>query len=140
VSSRAVNPPGVWAPKGRGFSMATVAPEGRLIHLTGQVAWDADETIVGPGDVALQTEQCFRNIETVLAAVGGTLADIVNLTTYYTAPDQLAEIQQVRARWLDATSPPASTSVMVAGLGHPDFLVELTPVAVVPVERFRASN
>lgn len=32
---------------------------------------------------------------------------------------------------------PVSTSVMVAGLGHPDFLVELTPIAVVSKEHFR---
>ncbi|MEM1047543.1 MAG: RidA family protein [Pseudomonadota bacterium] len=132
------NPPGTWQPRGRGFSMGIAPPNGQMIHFTGQVAWDEDERIVGPGDVSLQTRQCFRNIETVLAAVGDRLEDIVAVTTYYTARDQLPLIQQVREAVLPAGCAPVSTSVMVAGLGHPDFLVELTPIAVVPFDRFTA--
>lgn len=131
------NPPGVWSPRGRGFSMGVVQPAGRVVHFTGQVAWDVDENIVGKGDVGAQTRQCLRNIEAVLAAVGGTLEDIVSVTTYYTARDQLPGIQQVRTEFFPADTAPASTSVMVAGLGHPDFLVELAPVAVIPEGRFR---
>lgn len=138
MASTGFDPDGVWAPRGRGFSMGVVSGRGRLIHLTGQVAWDAQERIVGKGDVAEQTRQCFRNVMAVLTAVGGQASDIVSITTYYTHPDQLPAIQAVRGEFLAADAPPASTSVMVAGLGHPDFLVELTPVAVIPEERFRA--
>ena len=133
---RNIDPKGVWGPRGRGFHMGVVQPEGRVIHLTGQVAWDAEEQIVGSDDVAVQTRQCFRNIRTVLAEVGGTLEDIVSLTTWYTDPAQLPEIQKVRGEFLRDDTAPASTSVMVAGLGHPEFLVELTPIAVVPPGRF----
>lgn len=136
--ARGFNPPGTWHPRGRGFCMGIAPPPGQTILFTGQVAWDEDETIVGLGDVALQTRQCFRNIEAVLVAVGGRLEDLVAITTCYTASDQLPLIQQVREAVLPAGSEPVSTSVMVAGLGHPDFLVELTPVAVVPFERFIA--
>ena len=127
--------PVVWGSRGRGLSMGTVAPDGRLVHLTGQVAWDAQERLVGPGDVTAQAEQAFDNIAALLAVVGGGLADIVQLTTYYTAQAQLPAIQAVRARRVPHG--PASTSVMVAGLGDPGFLVELTPVAVIPLQRFR---
>lgn len=126
---------GVWSPRGRGFSMGVVQPEGRVIHFTGQVAWDQDEQIVGKGDVAEQTRQCFRNIERVLAAVGGRLDDLVAITTYYTDRSQLPLIQQVRGEFLKADNAPTSTSIMVVGLGHEDFLVELAPIAVVPEGR-----
>ncbi|MCO4837140.1 MAG: RidA family protein [Oceanospirillaceae bacterium] len=63
----------VWKSRGRGFSIGVVQPEGRVIHLTGQVAWNADEKIVGRGDVAEQTRQCFRNIENLLEEVGERL-------------------------------------------------------------------
>ena len=129
---------GVWSPRGRGFSMAVVQPDGKVIHFTGQVAWDENEKIVGEGDVAEQTRQCFRNIERVLAAVGGRLDDLVAVTTYYTDRSQLPLIQQVRAEVLRAENVPTSTSIMVAGLGHEDFLVELAPIAVVPDDRFVA--
>lgn len=128
----------VWSPRGRGFSMGIVQPEGRVIHFTGQVAWDENEQIVGHGDVAEQTRQCFRNIERILAIVGGTLDDLVSVTTYYTDRSQLALIQKVRTEFFDSGNAPASTSIMVAGLGHEDFLVELVPIAVVPDTRFVA--
>ena len=130
------NPSGVWGPHGRGFSMGLVQPEGRTLHFTGQVAWDENEVIVGPGDVAEQTRQCYRNIDIILRAVGGTLDDLVSVTTYYLDQDHLPTIQAVRSEYLKPDLAPTSTSVRIAGLGHPDFLVELAPIAVVPLERF----
>jgi len=100
------------------------------------VAWDEDEKIVGKGDVEAQTRQCFGNILAVLRSVGGVIKDIVSITTYYTDPSQLPAIQRVRKEFLRDESAAVSTSVMVAGLGHEDFLVELTPIAVVPSDRF----
>lgn len=134
--ARGFNPQGIWGPEGRGFSMGVVEHEGHILRFTGQVAWDEDENIVGKGDVEAQTRQIFRNIIAVLETVGGRLEDLVEITTYFTDRSQLPLIQKVRAEFLDADSAPASTSVMVAGLGHEDFLVELTPVAVIPDERF----
>ena len=130
------NPTRTWHPNGRGFSMAVVQHEGRVIHFTGQVAWDENENIVGKGHVRLQTCQCFKNIQAILEAVGGTLNDLVSITTYFTDRSQLPLIQEVRTEFLGPDGAPASTSVMVAGLGHEDFLVELTPVAVIPHDRF----
>ncbi len=134
--AKGFNPAGCWRPRGRGFSMGVVQPEGRVIHFTGQVAWDEEERLVGKGDVRAQTRQCFENIRTLLAAVGGTLEDLVAVTTYFTDRAQFPIIQEVRSEYLDPKDPPASTSVMVAGLGQADFLVELTPVAVIPEDRF----
>ncbi len=128
--------PGVWQPQGRGFNMGAVQHQGHVIHFTGQVAWDADEGIVGKDDVEAQTRQCFKNIFALLAVVGGLPKDIVSVTTYFTDRGQLPAIQRVRTEVFDAETAPVSTSVMVAGLGHEDFLVELTPIAVVPAERF----
>lgn len=127
---------GVWRAGGRGFQMGVIQPDGVVVHLTGQVAWSANEEIVGLGDVEAQTRKCFKNIAILLDHVGGNLSDIVSLTTYFTDRSQLPTIQKVRAEFLDHDTTPASTSVMVAGLGHKDFLVELTPVAVVPRDRF----
>ena len=125
----------VWKSRGRGFSMGIIQSEGIVIHLTGQVAWDTEEKIVGKGDVAEQTRQCFRNIENLLGEVGGKLEDIVSITTYFLDLEDLPKIQAVRNEFLPQENAPASTSVKVAGLGHKDFLVELTPIAVVPNDR-----
>ncbi len=128
---------GVWTARGRGFQMAAVQPGGVVVHLTGQVAWDADENIVGPGDIEAQTRQCLENIRCLLEEAGGRLSDIVSITTYFTVRGQLPAIQKVRTEVFASDSAPVSTSVMVAGLGHEDFLVELTPIAVIPQDRYR---
>jgi 2-iminobutanoate/2-iminopropanoate deaminase len=127
----------VWRSRGRGFQMAAIQPAGIVVHLTGQVAWNAQEQIVGAGDVAAQTTQCFENIKTLLGEVGGHLADVVAMTTYFTDRSQLPIIQNIRKHQFAAGREPVSTSIMVAGLGHPDFLVELTPIAVIPQTRYK---
>ena len=134
--AKGFNQYGVWAPKNRGFNMGVVQHEGKVIHFTGQVAWDENEQIVGNGDVEMQTRQCFRNIIALLGPIGGTIEDIVSMTTYFTDRAQLPAIQRVRTEFFANNTAPVSTSVMVAGLGHIDFLVELTPIAVIPNERF----
>ncbi len=116
--------------------MGAVQHDGYVIHFTGQVAWDANEQLVGKGDVEAQTRQCFENILALLKPVGGTIEDIVSITTYFTDRAQLAAIQRVRTEFFKDETAPVSTSVMVAGLGHKDFLVELTPIAVITAERF----
>lgn len=110
--------------------------QGQIIHFTGQVAWDEDERVIDRGDVEAQTTQCFKNILVMLKSVGGTIENLVAITTYFTERTQLPAIQKVRTEFLNDETAPVSTSVMVAGLGHEDFLVELTPVAVIPCERF----
>lgn len=126
----------VWRARNRGFQMGTVQPDGIVVHLTGQVSWSADEEIVGKDDVEMQTRQIFDNIAKLLGNVGGELSDIVSITTYFTDRTQLPAIQKVRTEFFESGKEPVSTSVMVAGLGHEDFLVELTPIAVIPIERF----
>ena len=130
----------VWKARGRGFQMATIQSEGKVIHFTGQVAWTKDERVAGVGDVELQTRACFENIRLILQAVGGELSDIVAITTYYTDQEQLPKIQKVRSEVFEPGVEPVSTSIMVAGLGNKDFLVELTPVAVIPWDRFKEPN
>lgn len=125
-----------WSPRNRGFNMGVVQHTGHVVHFTGQVAWDQDEQIVGLDDVEAQTRQCFTNIEALLKEVGGRFEDIVAVTTYFTDRSQLAAIQKVRTEVFPVSTAPVSTSVMVAGLGHEDFLVELTPIAVIPDERY----
>ena len=126
----------VWRARNRGFQMGAIQPDGIVVHLTGQVAWSVEEQIVGKGDVEAQTRQIFENIAKLLRNVGGELSDIVSITTYFTDRAQLPVIQTVRTEYFTNAQEPVSTSVMVAGLGHEDFLVELTPIAVIPEGRF----
>ncbi len=133
----AFNPPGVWSPGTRAFSQGTIAGEGLTLHVSGQVAWDADSNVVGVGDIEAQTVQVFENIKTIVETAGGTLEDIVALTLYFLDRAHLPAIQEVRRRYLQVPGAPTSTAIQVAGLVDPELLVEITPVALIPHGRFR---
>lgn len=131
------NPKGIWSPAGRAFSQGVIQGEGTVIHVTGQVAWDADGNVAGIGDVAAQMEKCLDNIKAVLSAVGGTLDDVVSLTIYFLRREDVPAIQRVRARHFNPASAPVSILIQVPGLVVPELLIELVPIAVVPPTRFK---
>ncbi|WP_339853330.1 RidA family protein [uncultured Nisaea sp.] len=133
-----ISPPEVWSDDDFPFSQAVVEPLGRRVHLTGQVSWNADGEIVGPGDPKVQTGVAIDNIEIVLSALGGQLSDIVSTTLYYVRDEDLPAIQNVRMRRFPKAHGPATTGVKVAGLVDPGLLVELAVIAVIPEERFQA--
>jgi enamine deaminase RidA (YjgF/YER057c/UK114 family) len=130
------NPPGMWQPNGRAFSQGVVQGEGVTVHVTGQVAWDEHDRVVGVGDAEAQMEKALDNIRAVLGHVGGTLEDVVSMTIYFLDRADLPAIQRVRARHFPARTAPASVLIQVPGLVLPELLVELVPVAVVPHNRF----
>ena len=102
----------------------------RLIWVSGQLAFDDAGRLVGVGDIAAQTEQCLHNIQSYLARLGGTIADVVQVMVFVHDTDGLAAIHEVRLRYF---SPPYPTSTLVAvsGFVHPDALIEITAVAAV---------
>ena len=99
----------------------------------GQNAVDPSGEIVGKGDIAAQTEQVFRNLETALAAAGARLEHVIKWNLYVLAGQPLQpEFEVFRRVWGQRANPPVITAAMVASLAHPDFLLELDAVAVVP--------
>ncbi|MEM6461765.1 MAG: RidA family protein [Pseudomonadota bacterium] len=130
------NPPTAWPRAGRAFNHGVVQPEGKTLHMTGQVAWDGAGNIVGAGDCAARTRRCFDNVEHILNAVGGTFDDLVSLTIYFLNADDLPAIQAVRSERLKQETAPASILIQTPGLVVPELLVELVPLAVIPLERF----
>lgn len=121
-----------------GYShVAAVPASARLIFVSGQIAADARGTIVGPGDIEAQTRQVFRNLERALAAEGAAWADVVKLTFFVTDTEQLATVRSVRDEFVDTAAPPASSLVKVAGLVHPDLLIEVDAVAACGPESTR---
>ena len=132
------NPPSCWPRNGRAFNHGVVAPEGRLLFLTGQVAWDENGAVVGENDCEKQIYKSFDNVEAILAEVGGRFEDIVSLTIFFLNPADLPIIQRVRAEKLRPETAPASILIQTPGLVIPELLVELVPIAVIPHERYRA--
>ncbi len=134
------NPPGNWPRAGRAFNHGVVEPSGRRVHVTGQVAWDPDHTIVGGDDPAAQMERCILGIRNVLEPMGGQLSDIVSMTVYFLRDEDVPALQKVRAAHFPAETAPASIFIKVPGLIAPGLLVELVPIAVIPEDRFTDPN
>lgn len=126
-----LNPEGMHA--NPAYSQAvTVSGNARTIYIGGQNAVNAQGEIVGAGDIAAQTEQIFANLETVLAAAGATLHDVIKWTVYIVqGTDFMPGFAVFQQKWGTSAPPPIVTAAIVAGLAHPDFLVEIEAVAVV---------
>lgn len=131
------NTPKVWVIENYPYCQAAVEPSGRRAHIAGQVAWTVDRTLVGLNDPEAQTETTIDNIETILAGMGGTINDVMSVTMYYVREEDLNAIRDVRGRRFGLHHGPASTGVKVAGLVRPDLLVEMSAIAVIPVDRFQ---
>ena len=100
-----------------------------LIFLSGQLSRDADGKLVGPGDMAEQTRQAIRNMQTVLEAAGGSLANIVSIVVYTTDIRQFKEIVAARMEFFK-TKLPTSTIVEVNHLADPGLMIEFQATAV----------
>jgi 2-iminobutanoate/2-iminopropanoate deaminase len=100
----------------------------RLVYVSGQLATDEQNQIVGTGDVGAQTEQVLKNIQRSLEQLGGTLADVVQVTVFVKDMAGLREIHEVRLRYFSPPYP-TSTLVAVAGFVNPDALIEINAVA-----------
>ena len=133
--AEAFNPPNVWAPFGA-FSMGVIQGEGQVIHLKGQVALDESGQVVGVNDMRAQVRRTLENMETVLSCVGGTMRDVIVLTTHVTDIDAFMATGDIRRDFFVAPFP-VTTTVQVVRLYHPDLLVEITATAEVPRARFR---
>jgi enamine deaminase RidA (YjgF/YER057c/UK114 family) len=118
-----INPEGLVKP--RGYSHA-VAVKGNFttIYIGGQNSVDRNGAVIGRGDLNAQTGQALSNIVTVLVAAGAGLDQVVKFT-----------ICLVHSRNCGGDNPrlPVVTVLFVAGLGHPDWLVEIDAIAVIPV-------
>jgi len=112
------------------YKMATRMDGGRLLYISGQVAWDPSGNIVGKGDVRAQARQTFQNLRGVLQAAGGDLSSLMKITTYITKIEDFPAVAEVRRESFTGELP-ASTLIVVKSLFHPDFLIEVEGVAVV---------
>ena len=101
-----------------------------LLFLSGQIPIDSKGEIVGLGDATQQTIRVYEIIESILGELGGTLDNIVKLTSFYTNPDDFQKIAQVRKDLFNREYVAASSSVCVQALPHPDALVEVESVAI----------
>ncbi len=113
------------------FSNGVKTSGGELLFISGQLAYDENMNLVGPGDMGAQTRQVLRNIERALEQAGGSFRDIVRVTVFVKDISRFREIHDARLEFFHPDHLPASTMVQIAEFTHDDALIEIDAVAVI---------
>jgi len=128
MATKVIQPKTLSDPRPR-YSQGILADGGKLLFIAGQTASDKDGNVVGKSDIEAQTHQVFKNLSAVLGEAGGSLDNLVMTTTYITDRKYREGYNRVRQQYYKA-NPPTSTLVIISGLAHPDYLIEINGVAV----------
>ena len=103
----------------------------RLIFVSGQGATDpATGKLAGP-DGASQTEQCLKNVETILRAGGSDLQHVLRCGVFLLDMAEFQEMNGVYQRMFGEHRP-ARTTIQAAALPGEGLRVEIDCIAYVP--------
>ncbi len=111
----------------RGYSHAAKA--GNTLYIAGQVANDINGNPVGKGDMAAQAEQVFTNLKNIVEEAGGSLSNIVKMTTLLTHFASIDAYRSARGRFFSDPMPP-NTLMIIESLATPDYMIEVEAIAV----------
>lgn len=112
------------------FSHGTVTQaQGRLLFISGMTARALDGSVAGIGDIEQQTRQVCENLKATCEAAGGSLADICRVDVYVRNIEHFEAIHKVRREYFQEPLP-ASTMVEVSKMVSPEYLIEISAIAV----------
>ena len=114
------------------FSHVAVVPPGATtIYVGGQNGVDATGAVVS-SDAGEQSARAVENARIALEAVGAGLDDVISWTVLiHQDADLRAAYGAVASRLAREGAPPLVTAALVAGLGVPGALIEVSAVAAV---------
>jgi enamine deaminase RidA (YjgF/YER057c/UK114 family) len=128
---RYVNPPTLAEPRGYSNGVAYGPPDGSVLFVAGQIAWDAEGRIVSDR-FDDQFDLALANLIAVVTAAGGTPESIGKLTIFVVDREQYrAARKQIGERYRRRMGRhfPAMTLVEVRALLEPGALVEIEGMA-----------
>jgi reactive intermediate/imine deaminase len=111
------------------YSPAVAVKAANLLFISGQVAFDDEGKVVGPGDIVAQARTIFNNIQVLLNQAGLDFGDVIKTNYYVTDVSQFSKVVSLREEYFSGVFP-ASTMVEVKGLVHEDLVIEIEAVAV----------
>jgi 2-iminobutanoate/2-iminopropanoate deaminase len=133
MNKKCINPKELFNSTQYGFSQIVVSDPGKIVFISGQVAWDENLNIIGGNDLKLQTQKAIDNLKAAIESAGGSLENIVMLRIYkvdYEKEDGPV-INEILKKYFGTSTPPASTWVSVKGLANEEFMVEIEAQAVI---------
>jgi 2-iminobutanoate/2-iminopropanoate deaminase len=109
------------------YSQAIIA--NGFVFCSGTAGIDPATGAVAEG-IEAQAEQALRNLDTILAAAGASLATLVKTTIFYQNVDDFAAINAVYARYMPEP-PPARSAPANVSLPR-GLLISIDAIAVLP--------
>lgn len=106
---------------------------GPHVFVAGTTATNEDGSIVGKGDLYLQTKTAIQNIERALRNAGASLSDVVRTRVYVTDIREWEKAGKAHGEFFGPVRP-ATTMVEVSRLVLPDMLVEVEAEAIIVTE------
>lgn len=133
MARKTANPTTLFNSTQYGFSQIAIAKPGRLVFISGQVAWDENMKIVGEGNLEIQTQKAIDNLKIAIESIGGTLENIMMLRIYKVdyQKDDGTIITSILKENFGTLNPPASTWINVKGLANDGFMIEIEAQAVI---------
>ncbi|HYQ98282.1 MAG TPA: RidA family protein [Candidatus Nitrosocosmicus sp.] len=127
-------------PVRKSHSQVVAVTGGTLVFVAGMTSRsEKDAAPVHPGDMRAQLRQVCENIGRALRSVGGDYSDVVKTTTFTVDVDEYHRCRDERYKYFKEDLP-TSALIGVKRLAHPDLMVEIECMAVIPSERFNPAN
>lgn len=104
---------------------------GNILFVSGVAPLDADQNVIGGGDVVAQAESVFETMDKILRAAGATFNDVLKVTVFLTDADDRPLINPVRKKYF-GNAKPASTLIEVSRLAIPGMKVEVEAIVGLP--------
>lgn len=115
---------------------------GSFVYVSGTSSRAADNTIEGAEligamgtaklDIKTQTRVCIENMKDILEVAGGSLENLVDVTSFLVNMNDFADYNEVYAEYFSYQGP-ARTTVAVHQLPHPHLNIEIKGIAYIPV-------
>ena len=102
---------------------------GNTVEVTGTVAVDENNNLVGGNDAYEQTKFVLQKIEAVLQRAGASLKDVVRTRIFVTDISRWEEFGRAHGEFFKDIRP-CTTMVEVSKLISPEYLVEIEATAI----------
>jgi enamine deaminase RidA (YjgF/YER057c/UK114 family) len=103
---------------------------GNTVEVTGTVAVDANNELVGNNDAYAQTRFIIEKIEGVLKRAGASLNDVVRTRMFVTDISRWEEYGRAHGEFFSSIKP-CTSMIEVKGLIDPEYLIEIEATAVI---------
>ena len=126
-----INPDDMYKPNKNIYSQVVKSTGATTVHVAGTVPFDEDANVVGIDDMKIQVLKILDNIRISLDAAGATPADVIRINVYALDVDDYISNGAPEVISFFGDNKPASTTVQVSRLVHPDWVVEIEATAVI---------